>query len=210
MTVTSADTTNGCGITRIYTISAVDGCLNGASGLGDQHLDGQPHGVEVGERAGEPEPGLQSGQRADGGVFAEPDQRDQRLRSGDGDGDERGHDQRLRDTRIYTISAVDGCLNGASASVTNTWTANHVPLKLVNVPANQNLGCDPASVPTAAYLQSQISATNGCGAGTVTVTSADTTNGCGITRIYTISAVDGCLNGASATVTNTWTANPRR
>ena len=77
----------------------------------------------------------------------------------------------------------------------------------MNVPANQNLGCNPASVPTAAYLQSQISATNGCGAGTVTVTSADTTNGCGITRIYTISAVDGCGNGASASVTNTWTVS---
>ena len=53
--------------------------------------------LTLGERAGEPEFGLQSGQCADGGVFAEPDQRDQRLRSGDGDGDERGHDQRLRD-----------------------------------------------------------------------------------------------------------------
>ena len=82
--------------------------------------------------------------------------------------------------------------------MTNTWTVNSTALTLVNVPTNQNLGCNPANVPTAAQKAAGVTANNACGSGTVSATSADTANGSLMTRIYTISAIDGCGNAGTA------------
>ena len=122
MTATSADTTNGCLISRVYTISAVDGLREHGDGFGDQRLDGQPHGVDVDERAGEPEPGMQSGQCADGGDSESQISANNGCGAADGEGDERGHDQRLRDHAGLHDSRDRRVRERGERSVTNTWT----------------------------------------------------------------------------------------
>jgi hypothetical protein len=111
-------------------------------------------------------------------------------------------------TQIFTIIATNACGNTATAYVTNTWTADSSAPVLSGVPAGKNLGCNPASVPTLASVQAAVTASDTCSPATVNVTGATSTNGCGVTQIFTIVATNACGNRATAYVTNTWTALP--
>ena len=93
----------------------------------------------------------------------------------------------------------------ATAYVTNSWTADTALPVLVGVPAGSNYGCNPSSVPGTI---SGVTATDTCSPAPVSVTGgAPVTNGCAVTQIFTITAVDGCGNTATAYVTNSWTAD---
>jgi hypothetical protein len=107
-------------------------------------------------------------------------------------------------TQIFTIIAIDGCGNTATAHVTNTWIANATPPVIYGLPAGTNLGCNPTNVPATI---AGLSASNACGTAAISQTNAIMTNVCAVTQIFTIIAIDGCGNTATAHVTNTWTAN---
>src|SRR5204862_1769942 len=74
----------------------------------------------------------------------------------------------------------------------------------LTVPVVSNLGCNPTP-PTDNDVAALVRATDTCSAVTTNVTHVDTTNGCIITRIYTVTATDACTNTVSGKVTNTWT-----
>jgi uncharacterized membrane protein len=107
----------------------------------------------------------------------------------------------------FYISAVDGCGNVGSSSVTYTWTANATPLVISGTPTNTYLGCNPATLPSANSVTNGVSAANGCGSAPLSVTNVLATNGCVVSDTFYISAVDGCGNVGSSSVTYTWTAN---
>ena len=107
----------------------------------------------------------------------------------------------------FVISAVDACGNTGSSSVVYTWTANATPLVITGTPANSNLGCNPANIPTASNVTNGMSAANACGSAPLSVTSTLATNGCLVSDTFVISAVDACGNTGSSTVVYTWTAN---
>src|SRR4029077_361268 len=106
-------------------------------------------------------------------------------------------------TGIFTVTATDACTNSATGYVTNTWTLDHTAPSLT-VPLGSNLACN-ATPPTDASVAAQVTATGTCSAVTTNVTHVDSTNGCIITRIFTVTATDACTNSATGYVTNTWT-----
>ncbi len=110
-------------------------------------------------------------------------------------------------TQIFTIIATNACGNTATAYVTNTWTMNTTPPVLSGVPPGANFGCNPTNVPSILSVSNLVKASDTCSTATVYVTGVNSTNGCAVTQIFTISATDACGNTATAYVTNTWTAD---
>ncbi|HTS19818.1 MAG TPA: HYR domain-containing protein [Verrucomicrobiae bacterium] len=111
-------------------------------------------------------------------------------------------------TRTFTVTASDGCGNtSAPQTVVYTWTAD-TTAPTVTVPAGGNLGCNPASLPTAASVKALVTATDSCSTPTINVTSMDSGSACAMTRTFTVTAVDSCGNTSAAqVVVYTWTAN---
>jgi hypothetical protein len=111
-------------------------------------------------------------------------------------------------TRTFTITATDGCGNVATASpVIYTWTADTTPPVISGVPTGSNLGCNPATLPTDASVKALVTATDNSGSATINVTHVDVnaTNGCMVTRTFTVTATDGCGNtSAPQTVVYSW------
>jgi hypothetical protein len=89
---------------------------------------------------------------------------------------------------------------------TTVTTATAGPV-LSGVPAGTNFGCNPTSVSTVASVQAEVTASVTCSTAPVQVTQVTTTNGCAVTQVFTITAVNACGNSATAYVTNTWTAD---
>jgi hypothetical protein len=110
-------------------------------------------------------------------------------------------------TNTFYITAVDGCGNKGSSSVAYSWLANATPLTIHGTPTNTYLGCNPTNLPTLGSVTSGMSASNGCGSASFSVSNVLTTNGCYLTNIFTIKATDGCGNAASTNVVYSWTAN---
>jgi hypothetical protein len=109
-------------------------------------------------------------------------------------------------SQTFNISGVDSCGNTATAAVTYTWTANKVNPTLSGVPANTNLGCNPAAITSDAAIKGLISATGNCGSTViVTVTHVDSTNGCLAQRLFVVTATDSCNNSSAANVIYSWT-----
>jgi hypothetical protein len=91
---------------------------------------------------------------------------------------------------------------------TNTTVVPTIQLPVLSgVPASMNFGCNPTNVPTLASVEAEVSASETCSAAAVQVTLVATTNGCAVTQIFTISAVNGCGGATTAHVTNTWTVD---
>jgi hypothetical protein len=113
-------------------------------------------------------------------------------------------------TRTFTVSATDACGNASDTkTAVFTWTMDDEPPVITSVPAGGSLGCNPTSLPTDASVRAQAQASDHCGAATVNVSHADHTDGCTMTRTFTITASDGCGNiSAASTVVYTWTADP--
>ena len=111
-------------------------------------------------------------------------------------------------TNTFTVTATDACGNTSTAkTVVYTWTVD-TTAPVVTVPTGSNLGCNPATVPTAASVKALVTATDACSAPTVNVSSVDTTNGCTVTRTFTVTATDACGNISTAqTVVYSWTVD---
>src|SRR5207253_5932222 len=77
----------------------------------------------------------------------------------------------------------------------------------LTVPAGGDLGCNPANPPTDATVASQVSAADTCSAVSTNVSHLDTTNGCAITRTFTVTATDACTNATTKNVVYSWTAD---
>jgi hypothetical protein len=91
--------------------------------------------------------------------------------------------------------------------VAYSWLADATPLTIHGTPTNTYLGCNPTNLPTAGTVINGMSASNGCGSASFSVSNVLTTNGCYLTNIFTIKATDGCGNTASTNVVYSWTAN---
>src|SRR5207249_7444563 len=69
------------------------------------------------------------------------------------------------------------------------------------------LGCNPQTLPTDASVAAQVTASDSCSAVTTNVTHLDSTNGCIVTRTFTVGVTDACTNTTTKTVAYTWTAD---
>ena len=110
-------------------------------------------------------------------------------------------------TNVFTIKATDGCGTTSSTTVIYTWTVNTTPPTINGTPTNSNLGCNPASLPSAASVTNGMSASSTCGSASLSVASAVTNSGCLWTNAFTITATDTCGNSSSTNVVYTWTLN---
>ena len=204
---TNAITTNGCLVTQIFTIVATDNCGNTATAYvtNTWTADTTPpvlSGVPAGKNLGCNPTNVPTAASVQSAVQAS-DTCSPATVHVTGATSTNG----CAVTQIFTIIATNACGNTATAYVTNTWTADTTAPVLSGVPAGANLGCNPTNVPTVASVQSAVKATDSCSPATVIVTGATSTNGCGVTQIFTIVATNACGNRATAYVTNTWTAD---
>jgi len=112
-------------------------------------------------------------------------------------------------TRTFIVTVADECGN-VSKPQTNTfvWTIDTNAPVIVSVPASTNLGCNPSILPTDASIQTQVVASDTCTVQSTNVSHVDTTNGCVVSRKFTITAIDECGNiSSNKTVVYTWTAD---
>jgi len=208
---TNVITTNGCLVTQIFTIVATDNCGNTATTYATNTwtidttvlvLNGVPAGTYLGcNPASVPTAASVAAQVSSTNDTCSP--ATVRVTGGV------PITNSCLATQVFTIIATNACGNRALAYVTNTWTVNTTLPVLSGVPAGSNLGCNPASVPTAASVAAQVSSTNDtCSPATVRVTGGiPATNGCQAVQVFTITATNACGNVAVAYVTNTWTVN---
>ncbi|MGH7972669.1 MAG: hypothetical protein ACREIC_28480, partial [Limisphaerales bacterium] len=112
-------------------------------------------------------------------------------------------------TRTFTITATDACGNVSPASTAIfTWTLDTTPPVLTGVPSGGSLGCNPGNPPTDASVEALVQANDNCGVATKNVSHTDNTNGCMVTRTFTITATDNCGNVSPASiVVYMWTAD---
>jgi hypothetical protein len=112
-------------------------------------------------------------------------------------------------TRSFTLTATDECTEQeAHALVAYSWTEDTTPPVITAAPTGGNLGCNPTNPPTDASVLALVSSIDDCGTATNSVSHVDATNGCTITRTFTITASDACGNVSPATtVVFTWTAD---
>src|SRR5205823_45622 len=109
--------------------------------------------------------------------------------------------------RTLTWVATDGCGNSASCSQSIDWTVDATPPAVTLPTTGFDLGCNPTVLPTDATVAAQVSASDTCSVVATNVTHLDTSNECTITRIFAVTATDGCNNMASTTVVYTWKAD---
>ena len=113
-------------------------------------------------------------------------------------------------TTVFTATATGTCGDQNTATATYTWTINTTPpsITLASGVTSGDLGCNPTTLPTSDSISNSVTVTASCSSpAAYTVTSADTTSGCLLTRIFTIQAADGCNNSATLSLTNTWTVD---
>lgn len=76
------------------------------------------------------------------------------------------------------------------------------------MPAGGTLGCNPTNPPTDASVKALVAVSDDCSVATTNVSHADTTNGCLVTRTFTITAADHCGNvAAPRAAVFTWTTD---
>jgi len=105
-------------------------------------------------------------------------------------------------SRTRTFTATGGCGNTASASRTVTWKADLAAPVFTGGYADVTLSCNP---PTPDASLGSASATDGCGA--VTITQSDgsvQSSGCNRSRTRTFTARDACNNTATISRTVRW------
>ncbi len=107
-------------------------------------------------------------------------------------------------TRTIAYSALDACGNLGTAQTVYTWTLDTKPPTIQGVPAGSDLGCNPASIPS---VDPDVSASDDCGAATLSSTISDTSSGCVHSRTVQYLAVDACGNQSLAQTVYTWTAD---
>jgi len=111
-------------------------------------------------------------------------------------------------TRTFAISATDGCGNTSPVqTVIYTWQVDTNAPTIVSLPKGTNFGCNPSAalLPTDASVRALVVAADNCSVQSTNVSHVDTTNGCTVTRTFTINATDGCGNtSTNQTVAYSW------
>ena len=207
--VVYADVTTGCTVTRTFTVTATDACGNAATPQTVVYTwtaDTTPpviSGVPTGSNLGCNPATLPTDASIKALVTATDNSGSATINVTHVDGG-----TAIAPTRTFTITATDGCGNVATASpVIYTWTADTTPPVISGVPTGSNLGCNPATLPTDASVKALVTATDNSGSATINVTHVDVnaTNGCMVTRTFTVTATDGCGNtSAPQTVVYSW------
>jgi hypothetical protein len=101
-------------------------------------------------------------------------------------------------TRFWT--ATDACQNSSSTSRTVSWVEDTTPPVITIADHNPNAGCNPTSLPFGTA-----SATDNCGAATVTSsTGSVTSDGCNRSQTRFWTATDACQNSSSTSRTVSW------
>jgi hypothetical protein len=104
-----------------------------------------------------------------------------------------------------TFTAIDACNNTSTISRTVTWTDDVTPPTFTGSYVNVPLGCNP---PTPSASLGTATATDGCGA--ITITSSDGSiinTGCDRSQTRTFTARDACNNTSTTSRTVTWTVD---
>jgi|GEM_PF-4255216 len=111
--------------------------------------------------------------------------------------------------RTFNIIVSDACSNVSPAkTVVYTWKVDTTQPVITSIPAGGSLGCNPATLPSDAFVQSLVMATDNCSLISTNVSHLDSTNNCIITRTFTVTVTDGCGNvSLPSTVVYTWTAD---
>ena len=187
--VSHVDSTSGCVMTRTFTITATDGCRNNTTATVAYTwtvdttapvLSGVPAGGSLGcNPATTP---TDSSVRA---MVSATDNCSTTTISVTHVDATSG----CSTTRTFTITATDACGNVASATAVYVWSTASGTLTLTGVPAAANLGCNPATIPTAAQVAALVSAGSSSSVtwaftnypGTLGVSQAFTQNGLTIT-----------------------------
>jgi len=108
--------------------------------------------------------------------------------------------------------AATGCDPFGQFTLTLTWDIEAVtdptPPKFTQLPPGGPLGCNPTNPPNDATILGMADATAASGMVSITASHMDTTNGCTITRTFTLTALDDCLQTVGhAAVVHTWMAD---
>ena len=106
-------------------------------------------------------------------------------------------------TRTITYVATDGCGNQTTCVQHIYWSVNTTKPTITRCAVDQDLGCNPLTIPTG--NNSSVSANDDCGSVTVTNSYVDSSSGCGRTRTVTYVATDACGNTATCVQHITWT-----
>ena len=112
-------------------------------------------------------------------------------------------------SRTFVITAASAACGTKSAptTVVFSWRIDPNAPTITSIPAGVNLGCNPTNMPTDASVMAKITATDGCIIQSTNVTHVDTTNGCTVTRTFTIIVANACNKASTNTVAFTWTAD---
>lgn len=109
-----------------------------------------------------------------------------------------------------TTIGVGSCEPIGSFTLTISWNiqpeiSTAVP-QFTQVPTGGPLGCNPTNLPNASSVLDNTSATAASGMVSIEAESIDVTNGCGVTRTFTLTATDDCSQEqAQAVVAYSWT-----
>lgn len=108
-------------------------------------------------------------------------------------------------TRTFSIAVQDSCENVSPAeTVAYTWTVDTTPPTFTQLPPDIYLGLNPPAIPDDDAIRGMVQASGGCGVPAIKVTHADGRVGLSFKRTFTISATNPCGNEATATVVYTW------
>jgi hypothetical protein len=204
------DITNGCTVTRSFTLTATDDCT-----------EQEAHALVVYSWTEDTAPPVISGVPSGGNLGCNPTNKptDASVKAALTITDDCGvatnsitHADATNGctiTRTFTITATDDCGNVSPASTAVfTWTMDTTPPVITGVPAGGSLGCNPNNLPTDASVKAQVQASDNCSVATMNVSHADNINGCTATRTFTVTATDNCGNiSPASTVVYTWTAD---
>jgi hypothetical protein len=108
-------------------------------------------------------------------------------------------------TRTITYTATDSCGNRATCVQHVTWVVDTTAPSFTTCAPDQNLGCNPQTIPDCDL--SKVAATDDCGTPTITCSKSDNADGCAHTRVITYVATDACGNSSSCVQHITWTAD---
>src|SRR5947208_2155684 len=89
-------------------------------------------------------------------------------------------------TRTLTWVATDACGNSNSCRQFIDWTVDTNGPTVTVPTTGLGLGCNPQTLPTDASVAAQVTASDSCSAVTTNVTHLDSTNGCIVTRTFTV------------------------
>ena len=119
----------------------------------------------------------------------------------------------LDGSAVYQIPFDEGdAFAGDFATLTVSWhiepVFESVPPKFTSLPTGGPLGCNPTNLPDDLTILSQASATAASGHVVITITHVDSSAGCESNRLFTLTALDVCLQTvAHAAVIYTWTTD---